>query len=92
MGKPSHPKLLDWLAAEFRDQNWSLKAMHRLICDSATYRQSSIDNAEALNVDADNILLWKKSMTRLEAESIRDSILVVSGQLNKNGRSRIPRL
>ena len=57
--------------------------MHRLICDSATYRQSSIDNAEALNVDADNILLWKKSMTRLEAESIRDSILVVSGQLNK---------
>ena len=82
-GKPSHPKLLDWLAAEFRDQNWSLKAMHRLMCDSATYRQSSIDNAEALNVDADNILLWKKSMMRLEAESIRDSILVVSGQLNK---------
>ena len=82
-GKPSHPKLLDWLAAELKEQKWSLKAMHKIICDSATYRQSSQENPKALEKDSDNVLLWKRSISRLEAELIRDSILTVSGQLNK---------
>ena len=82
-GTPSHPKLLDWLAAELKEQKWSLKAMHKIICDSATYRQSSQENPEALRKDSDNVLLWKRSISRLEAELIRDSILTVSGQLNK---------
>ena len=82
-GTPSHPKLLDWLAAELKERKWSLKAMHKLICDSATYRQSSQENPKALAKDSDNVLLWKRSISRLEAELIRDSILTVSGQLNK---------
>ncbi|MEE3176101.1 MAG: DUF1553 domain-containing protein [Verrucomicrobiota bacterium] len=82
-GTPSHPKLLDWLAAELKERKWSLKAMHKLICDSATYRQSSQENTKALAKDSDNVLLWKRSISRLEAELIRDSILTVSGQLNK---------
>jgi len=81
-GKASHPELLDWLAAEFRTQNWSLKAMHRLIVDSATYRQSSQPRSDASRIDAGNVLLWRSSPRRLEAEVIRDSILKVSGQLN----------
>ncbi|MGY8648913.1 MAG: DUF1553 domain-containing protein, partial [Verrucomicrobiales bacterium] len=81
-GKASHPELLDWLAAEFRASGWSLKKMHRLICDSATYRQSSQANSQAQQIDAGNVLLWRHTPARLEAEVIRDSILKVSGQLN----------
>ncbi len=81
-GEASHPELLDWLAAEFRAQNWSLKAMHRLIVDSATYRQSSRPRSDASRIDAGNVLLWRSSPRRLEAEVIRDSILKVAGQLN----------
>ena len=81
-GEASHPKLLDWLAAEFREQDWSLKAMHRLMVNSATYRQSSLPDSEAKRVDTDNVLLWRSSPRRLEAEVIRDSILKVAGQLN----------
>ena len=81
-GQPSHPELLDWLAAEFRSSGWSLKKMHRLICDSATYRQSSANNEGAQQIDAGNVLLWRHAPRRLEAEVIRDSILKVSGQLN----------
>ena len=81
-GEASHPALLDWLAAEFRASGWSLKKMHRLICDSATYRQSSKANSQAQQVDAGNELLWRHTPARLEAEVIRDSILNVSGQLN----------
>ncbi|MAB61032.1 MAG: hypothetical protein CMO46_10930 [Verrucomicrobiales bacterium] len=82
-GIPSHPNLLDWLAAELKEKKWSLKAIHRLICSSATYRQSSQENPKAQSMDSDNLLLWKRSISRLEAELIRDSILTVSGQLNK---------
>jgi hypothetical protein len=81
-GKPSHPKLLDWLAAEFRARGWSLKKMHKLIVSSATYRQSSRTNVRAQQVDAGNIYLWRRAPMRLEAESIRDSILAASGALN----------
>ena len=81
-GVPSHPDLLDWLAVEFRESGWSLKAMHRLIVNSATYRQSSMMNKAAHSVDADNALVWRYRPSRLEAEVLRDSILKVSGQLN----------
>ncbi|MBG70532.1 MAG: hypothetical protein CMN06_10555 [Roseibacillus sp.] len=81
-GKPSHPKLLDWLAAEFRSRKWSVKAMHKLIVSSATYRQGSRANPEAQAIDAGNVYLWRRAPMRLEAESIRDSILAVSGALN----------
>jgi mono/diheme cytochrome c family protein len=84
-GKPSHPELLDWLAAEFIDRGWSLKAMHRLICTSHTYRQRCVDvpgAPEAAAIDADNRLLWRQNARRLDAESLRDATLAVTGCLN----------
>jgi hypothetical protein len=82
--KPSHPELLDWLAAEFIRSGWSVKHMHRLIVLSAVYRQSSdmSDQSDAAAKDADVRYLWRFPSHRLEAESIRDSMLAVSGQLN----------
>ena len=79
---PSHPALLDWLAAEFLDHGQSFRRLHRLIVISAVYRQSSISNPAAEAVDADNKFLWRMNRRRLEAEEIRDSMLAVSGQLN----------
>ncbi|HUE69771.1 MAG TPA: DUF1549 domain-containing protein [Pirellulaceae bacterium] len=104
---PSHPELLDWLAAEFRDGRQSIKDLHRLIVLSATYRQASggreppdrvqgsgfrVQNdgtpQSALrnpqSIDADNRLLWRANRRRLEAEAIRDSVLLVSGKLDKS--------
>lgn len=81
-GRPSHPELLDWLASELIDRDWDLKAIHRLIVTSATYRQSSRIRPSAHSVDADNRLLWRMSPRRLEAEGLRDAILEVSGLLN----------
>jgi len=81
-GRPSHPELLDWLAAEFRESGWSLKHVHRLIVTSATYRQASGFRREAAKIDAGNRLLWRKSPMRLEAEAVRDAVLAVSGKLN----------
>lgn len=81
-GQPSHPDLLDWLAQEFRNGGYRLKPMHRLMVTSATYRQSSAHNAAATKIDADNRLLWRKTPQRLEAEEIRDAVLVATGQLN----------
>ena len=80
--KPTHPELLDWLAAEFIRSGWSVKQMHRLIVLSATYRQSSMSNSIAADKDVDVRYLWGFPSHRLEAESIRDSMLAVSGQLN----------
>ena len=85
-GPPTHPELLDWLASEFVASGWSLKAMHRLMVTSATYRQvsrvdSSHQSAEA-RVDPENKLLWKMRMRRLEGEELRDAILATSGELN----------
>jgi len=81
-GRPSHPELLDWLAAEFNANGLRLKAMHRLIVTSKTYRQSAAPRKDGLAVDADNRLLWRKSPVRLDAESLRDAVLAVSGKLN----------
>lgn len=79
---PSHPELLDWLAAEFIRSGWSVKHMHRLIVLSRTYGQSSASNPDGAEKDADVRLLWRYPSRRLEAEAIRDSILAVSGRLN----------
>jgi hypothetical protein len=82
-GTPSHPELLDWLAVWFRDQaNGSLKALHRLIVTSETYRQSALDRADQAARDADNRLLWRMNRTRLTAEQVRDSLLQLSGRLD----------
>jgi hypothetical protein len=79
---PSHPELLDWLAGEFIRSGWSVKYLHRLIVMSETYRQASSANPGAAEKDADNELLWRFPTRRLEAETIRDSILAVSGRLD----------
>lgn len=80
--RPSHPKLLDWLAQEFIRSGWSIKHMHRLIVLSATYRQSSLYNEVADELDSDSRLLWRFPSRRLDAETIRDSMLAVSGRLD----------
>jgi hypothetical protein len=80
--RPTHPQLLDWLAAELVERNWSLKELHRTIVTAATYRQSSRPNAAALRVDAGNRLLWRKSPLRLEAEMVRDATLSIAGRLH----------
>ncbi|WP_146576592.1 PSD1 and planctomycete cytochrome C domain-containing protein [Neorhodopirellula pilleata] len=80
--EPSHPELLDWLAQELIRSDWSIKRMHRLIVLSSTYRQSTQHNADAEMIDADVKLLWRFPSRRLEAEVIRDGMLVASGQLN----------
>jgi hypothetical protein len=81
-GLPSHPELLDWLAAEFVEHGWSLKHLHRLIVGSRAYRQACRADEAASQVDADNRLLWRTNRRRLDAESIRDSVLLTAGTLN----------
>ncbi|MCS6852560.1 MAG: PSD1 and planctomycete cytochrome C domain-containing protein [Gemmataceae bacterium] len=78
---PSHPDLLDWLATEFIARQWSMKAMHRLIVTSATYRQASKHRPELLTVDPRNRLLARQNRLRLEAEVVRDVALSASGLL-----------
>ena len=80
--RPTHPELLDWLAREFVNQGYSLKAMHRLVMTSAAYRRSSANNPTAFAKDPENTLLWRMNRRRLEGEAIRDTILAVSGSLN----------
>jgi hypothetical protein len=80
--RPTHPELLDWLALRFRDGGQSLKSLHRLIMLSAVYRQASQDVPAHSRLDADNRLLWRMNRQRLDAESIRDSVLAVSGKLD----------
>ncbi|MBD3674038.1 MAG: DUF1553 domain-containing protein [Planctomycetaceae bacterium] len=85
--KPEHVELLDWLASELRDSDWSMKHIHRLIVTSDAYqRRSSSDDAELasnnLAVDADNKLYWKANIQRLEAEIIRDNVMYVAGKLD----------
>ncbi len=81
--KPSHPELLDWLATELMAKGWSWKAMHRLMVTSNTYRQSSKFNEKSAAADSENHLFWRYNPRRLEAETIRDSMLAISGKLNK---------
>jgi len=81
---PSHPELLDWLAVCFRDDlNGSLKRLHRWIVTSSTYRQSSQADEARAAIDADNRLLWRAPRSRLDAESIRDAMLLASGALDR---------
>jgi hypothetical protein len=81
---PSHPELLDWLAATLVENGWRLKPLHRMIVLSSGYRQSSRtrDEAEYAAVDPENRLLWRFNRRRLSAEEIRDAMLAVSGRLN----------
>ena len=82
---PTHPELLDWLAAEFVAHGWRLKPLHRLILTSAAYRQSAQrseqDVIAAQRIDLENRLLWKRTRERLDAEEIRDAMLAASGEL-----------
>jgi hypothetical protein len=80
---PSHPELLDWLAIEFVQRGWSMKAMHRLMMTSATYRQSSQVTDEHRARDPDNHLFSRMPLRRLDAESVRDSIVYVAGRLDE---------
>jgi hypothetical protein len=95
---PSHPELLDWLAEQFIASGWSIKQMHRLIVCSRTYRQASqvpASSAErARRVDPDNRLLHRQNLRRLEAETLRDAVLAVSGRLDRRlgGPSVLPYL
>ena len=81
---PTHPQLLDWLASEFMQNDWSIKHMLTLILCSDTFRQSSRPIGEALKIDAGSRYLWRFPPRRLEAEAIRDSILAVAGTLDLN--------
>ncbi|MCH7688113.1 MAG: DUF1553 domain-containing protein [Planctomycetes bacterium] len=80
--KPSHPELLDWLANDLIKHGWRVKRLHRMIVLSETYRQASTYNSHAANKDGSNRLLWRMSPTRMDAESLRDAILQVSGKLD----------
>jgi hypothetical protein len=80
--RPSHPELLDWLASEFVADGWSLKKLHKLILMSTAYRQSSVRDARKEKIDPDDRLLWRMPVRRLEAETLRDSMIAVSGKLN----------
>ncbi len=79
---PSHPKLLDWLASEFRDSGWDVKHMVRLIVTSRTYRQQSAKREDLAEIDPANRLLAEQSPRRLDAEFVRDNALFISGLLN----------
>ncbi|MCA9115298.1 MAG: DUF1553 domain-containing protein [Planctomycetaceae bacterium] len=82
-GRPSHPQLLDFLALKLRENGWRIKAMHRLIMLSETYRQSSAYREQAAGVDGDSRLLWRFPPRRLSAEEVRDTLLMVAGQLDR---------
>jgi len=80
---PSHPELLDWLASYFVQHRWSVKAVHRLILNSAVYQQSSVASDAARRIDPDNRWLSRFSLRRLDAEAIRDSMLFISDELDQ---------
>lgn len=90
--KPSHPELLDWLAAEFVNSGWNMKQLHKMIVMSSTYRQSSKYRLELAEKDPENALLARQSRLRLPAEVIRDTALYASGILNPEigGKSVMP--
>jgi len=80
--EPSHPELLDWLAADFMANGWSLKRLHRQILTSQTWRQRSNRDAKRDEIDPDNRLLSRQNVRRLEAETLRDAMLAVTGKIN----------
>ena len=79
---PTHPELLDYLAQRFMNEGWSLKKLHRWMVLSSTYRQSGADRPEARAKDPENTLLWRMNRLRLDFESLRDSMLAVTGELD----------
>lgn len=79
---PTHPELLDWLAAELMENGWSIKSLHKQIMLSSTYQMSSELNSSNATIDPDNRLHWRANVQRLEAEEIRDALLFVAGLLN----------
>lgn len=83
--EPSHPELLDWLAADFMEHGWQLKRLHRTVVLSRTYRMDSVHprGAEYAQRDPENRLLWRMNRRRLEAEAVRDAMLAVSGELSR---------
>ncbi len=81
--RPTHPELLDWLADEFMRSGWSLKSLHRLILTSTAWRQSSFRDPARQAIDPENNSYWRQSITRLEAEPLRDRMLAVTGQLDE---------
>jgi hypothetical protein len=81
-GRPSHPELLDWLAVSFLESGGSIKQLHRLIVTSAVYLQSSMDQPEFARLDSGNVYLWRMNRPLLDAESIRDGILQITGKLD----------
>src|SRR5262249_17774550 len=81
---PTHPELLDWLAVEFVESGWKMKALHKLIVMSSVYRQSPIaDFTNPPSVDPGNQLLWRQRLRRLESEIIRDAVLTAAGTLDR---------
>ncbi len=80
--KPSHPALVDWLAAQFMSSGWSMKTLHRKILTSATYRMASTPDEGSLAADPDNIYLWRMPSRRLDAELVRDNLLWATGDLD----------
>jgi hypothetical protein len=87
---PTHPELLDYLAAKFIDNDWSIKAMHRFIMLSHAYQMSSGDDLAKASIDFANDLLWRFNRRRLAAEEIRDSLLVISDSLDRTMASEHP--
>ncbi len=87
---PTHPELLDWLASEFVNSGWSIKAMHRKIVLSETYRQAAAHRADAAPTDANNDLRWRFDRRRLTAEELRDGLMSVAGTLDRTPGERHP--
>jgi hypothetical protein len=79
---PTNPELLDWMAVEFREGGGSFKKLHKMIVMSSTYRQSSADDAANARIDGDNRFLWRANRQRLDAESMRDSMIAVNGKID----------
>jgi len=86
---PTHPQLLDYLAAQFVEEGWSIKKLHRHILLSSTYQQSSADRPDCHAVDSENQLLWRANRRRIDFEALRDSLLAAAGRLDTalDGRS-----
>lgn len=81
--KPTHPELLDWLARQFVTNKWSIKSLHRIIMTSSTYRQSSLVTSQQAELDPGNRLLSRMPLKRMEAEVVRDSLLLIAGELDE---------
>ena len=79
---PTHPELLDWLAAEFMESGWKMKSLHRIILNSRAYRMASTPDPEALKHDPDNKWYWRMNSRRMDAEIVRDNVLHVCGRLD----------